>query len=73
MGIRRRLGDLEGRLRSLAPKAQSRARERMEEHLNRIATARRAGSFSEEERTEAENVRRAVERRLARDRGEVGS
>lgn len=71
MSISRRLEALEEKIRPHPVHAgSSAARERMREHLDRIAALRR-GESSEEEEAEVEAVSAAVERRLDEIRGEV--
>ncbi len=71
MTIRKRLQNIEARMSPAQPPARSEARERMREHLDRIATLRR--SDDPEDQAELAVVREDVERRLKLVRGEGGS
>lgn len=71
MSVKRRLERLEDRIPAPEPPGRSEARERMLEHLDRIAALRL--SDAPEDRAELEAVRCDVERKLAerRSRGRV--
>ena len=68
-GLHRRLRSLEAAKLVPPPRPPSRARERMREHLSRVAALRR-GELGPEEAAEVEAESAAVERRPAASRGE---
>lgn len=70
MGVHRRIEALEGLARRQPSPASSAARERMVEHLSRLAALRR-GELGPEEAAEVEAVGDAVRKRRTFDRGEV--
>ena len=74
MSMRRRLEDLEGRAAQRSVPEQLRswgARQRMKEHLDKVAKLRR-GELDPEEVVEVEAMSAAIKSRLASRRGEVG-
>jgi len=68
-GLERRLKSLEAAKLVPPPRPPSRARERMREHLGRVAAMRR-GELGPEQAADVEAVSAALERRLAASRGE---
>jgi hypothetical protein len=70
-GLQRRLRSLEAAKLVPPPRPPSRARERMREHLDRVAAMRR-GELEPEQAADVEAESDALRRRLAQSRGYRG-